>query len=78
MTKSKEVSDNNLLIDALIRVKTLETILLKKGTFTAEEYSEQMTEITNHIVRVILEKAKEKGTMTEGLDQALRDLQKAN
>lgn len=78
MTKSRDISENNMLVDALVRIKTIETLLLKKNVFTAEEYAVQMKEITDHIVRTILEKAKEKGPISEELDQMVRDLQKAN
>ncbi len=72
MTKrDPELLSNDLLIaDALLRLKTIENLLISKGVFTKEEYSAEMESITHQIAKTLLEKANVPGD----LDELLRSL----
>lgn len=63
--EADQITDNVLIADALVRIKTLETILLEKGIFSKEEYSEYMGKVANQILKSILEKAKVPGDLDE-------------
>ena len=70
--KEAEGLTNDILIaDALLRVKTLETILISKGIFSAEEYQEKMNAVTKIIAKSILQKAHVPGD----LDELIKNLQ---
>jgi hypothetical protein len=49
--------DINLIADALLRIKTIEALLLEKGVFTVDDYSIKMNDISKKISKSILEKA---------------------
>ena len=56
--KEAQTNTNDIMIaDTLLRVKTLENILIAKGLFTREEYNKEMEIVTKLIVKVMLEKA---------------------
>jgi len=55
---NKNVITNDIMIaDVCLRIKTMEKILVDKGIFTREEYNKEMEGITAEISNVILEKA---------------------
>lgn len=68
---ASELTSDMLVADALLRIKTLESLLLAKGIFTQEEYYKEMDEITKVIAKSILQKANVPG----GLDDLINTLQ---
>lgn len=63
--EAQGITSDVMIADALLRVKTLENILIAKGVFTREEYNQEMENVTKVIAKVILEKA---GAAKELLD----------
>ena len=63
--QAEELTNDVLIADALLRLKTLETILVNKGIFTQEEYDVIKTEITTKIAKVILQNANIPGNLDE-------------
>jgi hypothetical protein len=53
------------ITDLLLRVKTIEKLMIDKGIFTPQEYHDQMQEVTKIIARAILEKAQVPGDLDE-------------
>lgn len=66
--KTEELNNDMLIADVLLRLKTLEDILVNKGIFTVEEYNESMSNVATLIAKSILEKAKVPGNLDEILD----------
>lgn len=56
--KAEELTNDVLIADALIRLKTLETLLISKGIFTEIEFKNQMKDIAELISLAILQKSK--------------------
>ena len=73
MTKkqAEELTNDVLIADALLRIKTLETLLLEKGVFTKEEYDKVSSEIATKIAKTILQRANVHGD----LDAMIKALQ---
>jgi hypothetical protein len=69
--EAQSITSDIMIADALLRVKTLENILIAKGLFTREEYNQEMEVVTKQIAKKILEKANVKGN----LDDLLLELQ---
>jgi hypothetical protein len=63
--EENELSDSLLIADALLRIKTLENLLVKKGLITQEEFSAEMEVIARSIAKSILEKANVQGDIEE-------------
>lgn len=64
--KDKDELSNSLLIaDALLRLKTLENILVAKGIVNQEEFQQEMDKIAKQIAKSILEKANVQGDIEE-------------
>jgi len=56
--KEIEEIDNNIMVaDALLRLKTIENLLVAKGIFTEKEFNDEMTALTIQLSKSILEKA---------------------
>jgi len=55
--EAQTITNDIMIADTLLRVKTLENILIAKGLFTREEYNKEMEIVTKLIVKVMLEKA---------------------
>jgi hypothetical protein len=55
--QAEELTNDVLIADALLRVKTLENVLIAKGIFTKEEFQEEMIAVTKIIAKAILQKA---------------------
>lgn len=70
--EAKGLTSDVLIADALIRIKTIEKLLVAKNVFTQEEYQQQMREITDLLSRTILEKAGIPGNLDEIIKE-LRD-----
>lgn len=69
--EAQGITSDVMIADALLRVKTLENILIAKGVFTREEYNQEMENVTKVIAKAILEKA---GAAKELLDD-LQEIQ---
>jgi hypothetical protein len=65
MNKKEELTNDVLIADALIRLQTLEDMLVAKGIFTKEEYFKQMEVIATQIQKVILQNANVPGDLDE-------------
>lgn len=70
--ESEELTNSLLIADALLRLRTLEKLLVSKGIFTQEEFNEEMDVIAKQIAKSILEKAQVKGDLDEMI-KSLKD-----
>lgn len=68
--QAEELSDDVLIADAILRISTLENLLVNKGIFTREEFERATAEAANNIAKVILQRANVPGD----LDQIIRNL----
>ena len=49
--KQSEIVNNDIMLaDALLRLAVLENILINKGIFSKEEFTEMMSDISNKII----------------------------
>lgn len=64
-TDAKELTNDVLIADALLRLRTLEVLLIAKGVFTQEEFAQEMDTIASQIAKSILQKAKVPGNLDE-------------
>lgn len=71
--EAQTITSDILIADALLRVKTLENILISKGLFTREEYNQAMEDVTKQIAKAILDKSNLKGN----IEELLADLKNA-
>lgn len=58
-----ELTNDVLIADALLRLKTLETILINKGIFSQEEYDVVMNDIASKVAKTILQRANVPGDL---------------
>lgn len=63
--KIQELTNDVLIADAMIRLKSLETLLISKGIFTEEEFKIQMKDITELITLTILQKSNVSGDLNK-------------
>lgn len=68
--QSEELTNDVLLADALIRISTLENLLISKGIFTKEEFKKATSEIAVNITKVILQRA----NVTGDLDSFIKNM----
>jgi hypothetical protein len=71
MTKKNEFTNEMMLADALLRLKTLENLLLDKGIISQDDFSKEMISVATKIAKSILQKANVSGD----LDIIIKDLQ---
>ncbi len=69
--QAEELTNDVLIADALLRLTTLENLLIKKGIFTKEEFDTATAEIASKIAKSILQKANVPGD----LDELIKGLQ---
>jgi hypothetical protein len=69
--KQEMISTDSLAADALVRIKTVENMLIAKGIFTREEYNTEMKEVVRTIAKNILVKANVSGNLDEMVDKML-------
>jgi TPP-dependent pyruvate/acetoin dehydrogenase alpha subunit len=69
--QAEELTNDVLIADVLLRLKTLENLLLAKGVFTQEEYDAATAEIAAKIAKTILQRANVPGD----LDELIKGLQ---
>ena len=60
-----ELSTEMMIADILLRLKSLENLLLARGVFTQEEYFKEMEGVANQISKALLEKAQAEGDIDE-------------
>lgn len=53
----KEITNDVLMADVMLRVTAMEKLLIEKGIFTQEELSATTKEIAERVAKVVLEKA---------------------
>lgn len=63
--ESDDLTNSMLVADCLLRLKSLENLLIAKGVFTKEEFEEEMNGMAKIIAKSILEKAKVQGDIEE-------------
>jgi uncharacterized protein with PhoU and TrkA domain len=69
--EQNELSNEMMMADALLRLRALENLLMAKGVFTQEEFSQEMSGIAAQIAKTILQKANIPGD----LDELIKSLQ---
>ena len=69
--ESDELTSEMLITDALLRIKTIENLLVAKGLFTKEEFLQEMESIAKQIAKSVLQKA----GVTQEIDELLKSLQ---
>lgn len=55
---NKDITSEVMLADLMLRVTSLESILVTKGIFTKEEFSAVNEEIAKKVAKIVLEKTK--------------------
>ena len=55
--ESTDLTNDMLVADILLRLRTLENILIKKGVFTKDEFQEEMEHLAKQIAKSILQNA---------------------
>jgi len=56
--KKPEITNDILMADLMLRVTTMEKLLLDKGIISREDFLKVMEEIASNASKVVLEKAK--------------------
>ncbi len=65
MSDKKETTIDVLVADAVLRIQSMQNILVRKGYFTNEEFSAEIKEVSNNILKAILQKAQVPGDLDE-------------
>lgn len=65
MNKKESAEEQIMLADILLRLTSLERLLISKGLLTAAEIHSMNKEISSQITRFLLEKANVKGNIEE-------------
>lgn len=68
---AEELTNDVLIADVLLRLKTIENLLMSKGIFSEHEYISTMQEIAHKIAKSILQKSNVPGE----LDELINNLQ---
>lgn len=68
--QAEELSNDVLIADALLRLSTLENLLVNKGIFTREEFDRATAEAASNLAKVILQRANVPGD----IDALVRNL----
>lgn len=63
--QAEELSNDILIADAILRIFTLEKLLIDKGVFTKEEFNRATAEAATNIAKVILQRANISGDIDE-------------
>jgi hypothetical protein len=53
------------LMDALLRLKAMENILISKGLFTQEEYTQEINDLAAKVAKTILQKSNVPGDLDD-------------
>jgi hypothetical protein len=68
MSDKKETTSDVLVADAILRLQSMQNILVRKGYFTNEEFSVEIKEVSNNILKAILQKAQVPGDLDKLLE----------
>lgn len=68
--QAENLTNDVLLADALLRLTTLENLLVAKGIFSREEFNKATNEAASNLARVILQRANVPGD----IDALVRNL----
>jgi len=68
---SEQITSEVLIADILLRLTTLERLLISKGILSDEEFKSKMNEIAAQIAKTIIQKSNIQGD----LDKIVEDLQ---
>lgn len=60
-----EISTEMMIADILLRLKSLENLLIAKNVISQEEYFKEMEGVANQISKALLEKAQAEGDIDE-------------
>ncbi len=63
--KKPEITNDVLMADIMLRLTTIEKLLLDKGIFTQEEFFQTMEDIAKKVSKVIMDKVKESADITK-------------
>lgn len=66
--QSESLTNDMLVADALLRIKTIENLLIAKGIFTSDEFTNEMESIAAKIAKTILQNAKVPGDLDKLID----------
>jgi len=66
--ESQELTDDMLLTDALLQIKTIKDLLIAKHVFTEDEFLNTMDNIAKSIAKSILQKAQVQGDLDQLID----------
>lgn len=66
-----DLASDMTIADILLRLKTLENLLISKKVFTLDEFIQEMNEISSKVAKAILQKANIPGD----LDELIKNLQ---
>lgn len=66
--QAQELTNDVLIADALIRIKSLEILLVTKGIFTAEEFNAQVKDVINLLTLTILQKSNVSGDLNKVIE----------
>jgi hypothetical protein len=61
--QAEDFTNDVLIADALLRLKTMESLLITKGIFTQEEFDKTMNDIASKIAKTILQRANVPGDL---------------
>lgn len=61
--QAEDLTNDMLLADALLRISTLENLLVEKGIFTREEFNKATYIAASNIAKVILQRANVPGDL---------------
>ncbi len=65
MDKKQEASIDILIADIMIRLTTMEKLLVAKGVFTQEEYIKELELLATNVAQVVLDKANNSENLEE-------------
>lgn len=61
--EAEEMTNDVLLAESLLKLKSLEKLLISKGVFTQEEFDKEMSVSVKNIAKSILQKANVSGDL---------------
>lgn len=76
MDKKDKINDQLTLTDALLRLKSLENLLMRKGIFTQAEYSAEMESVTRTIAKSFLQQAGVVGDLDSIINELVENTKK--
>lgn len=65
MDKDQEFTTEMMIADILLRLKSLENILIAKGVLSEDQYLKEMEKVAQQISKSLLEKAQAQGGIDE-------------